>query len=211
MPSDDVTADQTTAPVPEAAAKPASTLDAAAGKQDAASPAKAEAASSVEAPASKEPSAAQKKLAELRAHRQAKAAAKATPSDLAPEVAAKVAAWDAYEQSEAKRIEADAKTLDEADRALLEGERDITRRALLLKRLLAAAAPVEPTKKNVGKAPPGLDAQPSVKTDFAAALTDPRALDDVKATDPKGWSEYFSRLRSGGRRVSTLNAAPSSR
>jgi hypothetical protein len=108
-------------------------------------------------------------------------------------------------KAEGARIAAAAADLDDDDRALIDGEKDIGRKAALLARFKreAAAAPAKAAKV-VAPAKPAGGPPSSSAVDFAAALKDPKAMADAKARDPDGFSKFFSGLLKGNSRKSTL-------
>ncbi len=148
-----------------------------------------------------------------KAKREADAAAK-KPADapgapaapvIPPELQTAADRWKAHEKAETARIAAEAADLDDADKALIDGEPDIARKAALLARFKrdAAAANAKPPKVVATPKPAGGPPSSSA-IDFAAALKDPKAMADAKARDPDGFTKFFSGLFNGNSRKSTL-------
>lgn len=105
------------------------------------------------------------------------------------------ARWRAHEESEAKRLDAEAAALPEAVRALYADARDLDAKSKVLAAFRAAGgAPAAP--KTVGTAP-AIGAPPSVTAvDVEAALADPtgKKLAEIKARDPGAVAQFFSSL-----------------
>jgi hypothetical protein len=152
--------------------------------------------------------------AEAKAKREADAAAKAKPADapgtpaapvIPPELQTAADRWKAHEKAETARIAAEAADLDDADKALIDGEPDIARKAALLARFKrdAAASAARPPKVVATPKPAGGPPSSSA-IDFAAALTDPKAMADAKARDPNGLTKFISGLLTGSPRKSSL-------
>lgn len=122
-----------------------------------------------------------------------------------PELQSAAEKWRAYEKTESARIAAEAEGLDPEDKALIDGEKDITRKAALLARFKreASAAPAKPAKP-VAPAKPAGGPPSSSAIDFAAAIKDPKAMADAKARDPVGFGKFISGLLTGSPRKSTL-------
>lgn len=166
-------------------------------------------------PKAKEPGPAARKLAEIRARKEAKAAereaAKAAAANVDPAIFAAAQRWQAHEKAESKRISAAAAGLDESDRALIDGEKDLGRKAMLLDRLQKAAgapAPAAPAAPKAVAKPGPTGAPPSVTSvDFAEAIKTPEGLAAAKASDPEGFARKFSAMLRGTVRKSTLDVA----
>lgn len=103
--------------------------------------------------------------------------------------------WRAHEESEAKRLDAEAAALPEAVRALYADARDLDAKSKVLAAFRAAgSAPA--AAKTVGTAP-AIGAPPSVTAvDVEAALADPsgKKLAEIKARDPGAVAQFFSSL-----------------
>jgi len=102
--------------------------------------------------------------------------------------------WRAHEESEVKRLDAEAAALPEAVKALYADASSVEAKA----KVLAAfrAAPGAPAAKTVGT-PPALGAPPAVSgVDVEAALKDPsgKALAELKARNPGAVSSFFAGL-----------------
>jgi hypothetical protein len=136
------------------------------------------------------------------------AATPAAPS-VAPAIPADIAdaakRWASHLKAESARIAAQAESLGEDDRALLDGITDVALRAKVLERLKSSSDPAPAKTRAAPRAAGGPPAASSV--DFAAAIRDPRAMAEAKAKDPKGFADFFSSaLKSAGRK-STLDGA----
>ncbi len=152
--------------------------------------------------------------AEAKAKREADAAAKAKPADapgapaapvIPPELQTAADRWKAHEKAETARIAAEAADLDDADKALIDGEPDIARKAALLARFKREAAPANAKPpKVVAPAKPAGGPPSSSAIDFAASLKDPKAMADAKARDPAAFEKFFSGLFKGSSRPSSL-------
>lgn len=135
------------------------------------------------------------------------AATPAAPS--APAIPADIAdgakRWASHLKAESARIAAQAESLGEDDRALLEGITDVALRAKVLERL-KSSSDAAPAKTRA--APRAAGGPPSASSvDFASAIKDPRAMAEAKAKDPAGFAAFFSSaLKSAGRK-STLDGA----
>ena len=165
----------------------------------------------VKAPEAPKKSAAAARLDEIRARREdrskqrADAAAVAKGAD--PALVDAANRWRAYEAEQAARVAKEAEALSPEDRALVDGEKDVARKAALVARLKVAAAAGSPAPKTVAKplpigAPAGV-----TSTDYAEAMRDPKAMAEAKARDPEGFGKFFSSLLGGGGRKSTLDVA----
>lgn len=147
--------------------------------------------------------------AEAKAKREAAAKPPAAPGAapaVDPETQSAAEKWRAYEKAESARIATEAEGLDPEDKALIDGEKDITRKAALLarfKREASAAAPAKP-QKVVAPAKPAGGPPSSSAVDFAESLKDPKAMADAKARDPVGFGKFISGLLTGSPRKSTL-------
>jgi hypothetical protein len=136
------------------------------------------------------------------------AATPAAPS-VAPAIPADIAdaakRWASHLKAESARIAAQAESLGEDDRALLEGITDVGLRAKVLERL-RSSSDAAPAKARA--APRAAGGPPSASSvDFASAIKDPRAMAEAKAKDPAGFAAFFSSaLKSAGRK-STLDGA----
>lgn len=102
--------------------------------------------------------------------------------------------WRAHEESEVKRLDAEAAALPEAVRALYSDAGSVEAKA----KVLAAfrAAPGAPAAKAVGT-PPALGAPPAIGTpDIEAALADPtgKKLAEIKARDPGAVASFFASI-----------------
>lgn len=162
----------------------------------------------------REPGPAARKLAELRERKAAKAAereaAKAAASNVDPVILDHARRWQAHEKAEAKRIGDAAAGLDAEDRALIDGEKDLGRKAALLARLTKAAAPAAaaPAAPKAVAKPGPTGAPPSVTSiDLAEAIKTPEGLAAAKASDPEGFARKFSAMLRGTVRKSTLDVA----
>ena len=148
---------------------------------------------------------AAKKLQEFRARREARAqerASKALAKNGAdPAIVSAAQKWMAYEANEAKRIDAQAASLSEDDRALVASQSSLEAKAKLIARLTSTPAKV------VGKAPPVSTPAQNSSLDFALALKDSSAMAEAKTKDPQGFAKFFSSLLHGSGRASTLDAA----
>lgn len=105
--------------------------------------------------------------------------------------------WRAHEESEVKRLDAEAATLPEAVRALYADAAGIEGKS----KVLAAfrSAPGAPAAKSVA-APPALGAPPAVTVvDVEAALADPtgKRLAEIKARDPGAVANFFASILGG--------------
>jgi hypothetical protein len=107
-------------------------------------------------------------------------------------------------KAEGARIAAAAADLDDDDRALIDGEKDIGRKAALLARFKREAAAPAKAAKVVAPAKPAGGPPSSSAVDFAAALKDPKAMADAKARDPNGLTKFISGLLTGSPRKSSL-------
>jgi hypothetical protein len=165
----------------------------------------------VKAPEAPRKSAAAQRLDEIRARREdrskqrADAAAVAKGAD--PALVDAANRWRAYEAEQAARVAKEAEALSPEDRALVDGEKDVARKAALVARLKVAAAAGSPAPKTVAKplpigAPAGV-----TSTDYAESMRDPKAMAEAKARDPEGFAKFFSSLLGGGGRKSTLDVA----
>ena len=143
--------------------------------------------------------------AEAKAKREAAAKPAAPGAPAEPAVDPDALAWRAHVKAESARIAAEAEGLDPEDKALIDGEKDITRKAALLARFKreAAAAPVKAAKV-VAPAKPAGGPPSSSAIDFASALKDPKAMADAKERDPAGFGKFLSGLLTGSPRKSTL-------
>ncbi len=103
--------------------------------------------------------------------------------------------WRAHEESEAKRLDAEAAALPEAVRALYADAQGIDAKSKVLAAFRAAGGAPAATK-TVGTAP-AIGAPPSVTAvDVEAALADPtgKKLAEIKARDPGAVAQFFSSL-----------------
>lgn len=103
--------------------------------------------------------------------------------------------WRAYEEAEAKRLDAEAAALPEAVRDLYASAGDIEQRRKVLAAFRSSAGNAA-APKTVG-VPPALGAPPGVSTpDIEAALSDPtgKKLAEIKARDPGAVASFFSSL-----------------
>jgi hypothetical protein len=108
-------------------------------------------------------------------------------------------------KAESARIAAQAESLGEDDRALLEGITDVALRAKVLERLKSSTSEAPAKARAAPRAAGGPPSASSV--DFASAIKDPRAMAEAKAKDPAGFAAFFSSaLKSAGRK-STLDGA----
>lgn len=135
------------------------------------------------------------------------AASPAAPS--APAIPADIAdaakRWASHLKAESARIAAQAESLGEDDRALLDGITDVALRAKVLERLKSSSDPAPAKTRAAPRAAGGPPSASSV--DFASAIKDPRAMAEAKAKDPAGFAAFFSSaLKSAGRK-STLDGA----
>jgi hypothetical protein len=153
-------------------------------------------------------SVAAERIAALRTARAEARAQAAVPvavdSKASPEMIAAAKRWQSHEASERKRISAASAGLSADDRAIVDGEKDITRAAMLLARLTSTApAPKAVAPARATGAPPSAGG-----VDYASTLKDPKAMAEAKAKDPKGFAEYFTSLvRGTSGRKSTLDIA----
>lgn len=131
----------------------------------------------------------------------AAASAPAIPADIADGAKR----WAAHLKAESARIAAQAESLGEDDRALLDGITDVALRAKVLERL-KSSSDAAPAKARA--APRAAGGPPSASSvDFASAIKDPRSMAEAKAKDPAGFAAFFSSaLKSAGRK-STLDGA----
>lgn len=103
--------------------------------------------------------------------------------------------WRAHEESEAKRLDAEAAALPEAVRALYADAQGVDAKGKILAAFRAAAGNAAPAKPVAN--PPALGAPPAVTiVDVEAALADPtgKRLAEIKARDPGAVSQFFSSL-----------------
>jgi hypothetical protein len=155
-----------------------------------------------------------------KAKREADAAAKAKPADapgapaapaapaIPPELQTAADRWKAHEKAETARIAAEAADLDDADKALIDGEPDIARKAALLARFKrdAAAANAKPPKVVATPKPAG-GPPSSSSVDFESAwASGPAAWDAAKARDPDGAAKWLQ-----GRNAPATTSNPFSR
>lgn len=107
--------------------------------------------------------------------------------------------WRAHEETESKRLDAEAATLPEAVRALYQDAGSVEAKAKVLAAFRAAAGNAAPAKA-VGQAP-ALGAPAAVSApDVEAALKDPsgKALAELKARNPSAVSSFFAGLLGKG-------------
>lgn len=114
--------------------------------------------------------------------------------------------WRAHEESETKRLDAEAATLPEAVRALYSDAAGVEAKA----KVLAAfrAAPGAPAPKTIGT-PPSLGAPPGVTApDIEAALADPsgKKFAEIKSRDPGAVAKFFAGVL-GGKSAPSLGIA----
>lgn len=150
--------------------------------------------------------------AEAKAKREAAqkpAAAPGAAPAVDPELQSAAEKWRAYEKAESARIATEAEGLDPEDKALIDGEKDITRKAALLarfKREASAAAPAKPAKP-VAPAKPAGGPPSAGSVDFEAAWAGgQQAWDAAKARDPEGASKWLA-----GRNAPSASSNPFSR
>jgi hypothetical protein len=162
-----------------------------------------------DAPKAKEPGPAAKRWAEYQERKAAKAAereaAKATASNIDLAILDRAKRWEAHEAAESKRISEAAAGLDAEDRALIDGEKDLGRKATLLARLQKAAAPEPKGPRPVAKAGPSGSPPSVVDLDLVEALKTPEGFAAAKSAP--GFKEKFSAMLNGNARKSTLDVA----
>jgi len=200
---------------PAPASAPASIAEAVKAAVPAAAASEAEPADKAEAKPEAKPSAAKATLDAIRERRAQRAAAKAEaakPKDAGPAIPADIASaaerWRAYEAAEAKRLDEASKALPAEDRALVDGEKDIARRAALVARLQAAhdaLAASKPAAKVTAKPGPTGAPPPATSIDILEALKTPEGMKAAKSADPEGFAAKFSALLGGSARKSTLD------
>ena len=103
--------------------------------------------------------------------------------------------WRAYEESESKRLDAEALALPEAVRSLYAKQNDVDAK----REILAAFRSTSTAPKIVGL-PPSMGAPPAVSgVDFDEALSDVtgKKAAEAKARDPQGWSAWLASKMSG--------------
>jgi len=103
--------------------------------------------------------------------------------------------WRAHEESEAKRLDAEAHALPEAVRALYADASGVDAKAKVLAAFRSAGGSTAPAKSV--SSPPALGAPPAVTVvDVEAALADPtgKRLAEIKARDPGAVSQFFTSL-----------------
>jgi hypothetical protein len=164
-------------------------------------------------PEAPKPSAARERLDAIRARREerskARADAAAVKAGADPAIVEAANRWRAYEAAEAARVAKEAEALSPEDRALVDGEKDVTRKAALVARLKVAAAAAAPSTppKVVAKAPPVGAPAGVTSTDHMESIKDAQAMAEAKARDPGGFDKFFSSLLGGNGRQSTLAKA----
>ncbi len=136
--------------------------------------------------------------AEAKAKREAAAKPAAAPGAPAPAVDPELQTaadkWRSHVKTESARIATEAEGLDPEDKALIDGEPDIARKAALLARFKREAAPANAKPpKVVAPAKPAGGPPSSSLMDFEAAWAGgPDAWNQAKARDPEGAAKWLT-------------------
>jgi hypothetical protein len=133
--------------------------------------------------------------AEAKAKREAAARPAAAPGAPAePAEHPDALKWRSHVKAESARIATEAEGLDPEDKALIDGEPDIARKAALLARFKREAAPANAKPpKVVAPAKPAGGPPSSSLVDFEAAWAGgPDAWNQAKARDPEGAAKWLT-------------------
>lgn len=112
--------------------------------------------------------------------------------------------WRAHEETESKRLDAEAASLPDAVRALYADAQGVEHKAKVIAAFRASAP--QNAQKNVQTAP-SMGTPPSVTAvDVEAALADPtgQKLQEIKARDPKAVASFFSSILGGKKSDNSL-------